>query len=440
MLHEKFKYKSFDKLIKKAEELNLQLPYSKDIDLLLQPISISGKQLPNRLVVQPMEGFDGEKDGTPGELTFRRYLRYAEGGSGMIWFEATSIAADGRSNPHQLMLNSETLEKFKILVDKTKTAAFKRFGNSHEPFIVLQLTHSGRYSKPDGITSGKVFNKNPYLDIKDEGIELYNDEEIDRIKDTYLKGIELAKLAGFDSVDIKACHGYLLHEMLSSFNRIDSMYGGNFENRTRLLKDLFNHNSNIINSIRLNATDLISYPFGFGMKKDNSSEIDLDETKNVIKDLTSINCSLINITAGIPKYNPQIGRPFDSPLRGSLIPYEHPLEGINRLIRITAELQMESPDTPFVGTAYSWLRQYFPNIGAGVIKNEMAKLIGLGRSSFAYPDAPMDLMENGQMDPEKTCISCSRCTELMRFGYNTGCVILDKEIYGKIYKKIKFRK
>lgn len=440
MKHEKFKFKSINELLGKAKELGLQLPYSEDAGILLQPTLVSGKQIPNRLVVQPMEGFDGKKNGSPGELTIRRYLRYAEGGSGMIWFEATSVSEDGRSNPHQLMLNHDTLGEFKSLVDKTKFHAIKAFGSSHEPFLVLQLTHSGRYSRPDGVSSEKVFNKNPWLDIKDEGKYLYSDEDIERIKDNYIRAIALAKDAGFDAVDIKASHGYLLHEMLGAINRTDSMYGGNFENRTRLLNELYDHNTDIINSVRLNATDLVPYPFGFGMKKDDSVEIDLDETKKVIKNLSHRNCSLLNITAGIPRYNAHIGRPFDRPVKGSLIPYEHPIEGIVRLIKITAELQMEFPDIPFVGTAYSWLRQYSPYIGAGVIKNNMARFIGLGRNSFAYPDAPRDLMQNGKLDPEKSCISCSRCTELMSFGFNSGCVIRDKEIYGKIYKQIKFRK
>ena len=150
--------------------------------------------------------------------------------------------------------------------------------------------------------------------------------------------------------------------------------------------------------------------------------------------------SLLNITAGVPRYNPHIGRPFDRGVKGSVIPYEHPLEGINRLISITSELQNKFPDIPFVGTGYSWLRQYFPYIGAGVIKNKMASFIGLGRSSLAYPEASKDLMEKGKLDPDCTCISCSRCTEFMRFGMPTGCAIHDKEIYIESYKKIKFKR
>jgi len=438
--HEKFKYKKAEKLLKKAEELNLQLPYSEDIEILFEPISISGKKLPNRLVVQPMEGFDSNINGSPGEFTYRRYKRFAEGGSGMIWFEATSINQEGRSNPHQLLLNKNTIGDFQSLVEKTKNAALKSFGKLHEPFLVLQLTHSGRFSKPEGKSTGKVFYNNPYLDKNKNSIVLYNDEEINQIKQDYQEAIKLAQQAGFDAVDIKACHGYLLHEMLSAYNRADSIYGGNFKNRVRLLTDLALNNRESILAIRLNAVDFIPYPYGFGMKKDGSMRTDIEEPKKLIKHLVDIGYELINITAGIPYYNPYIGRPFDRPLKGSHMPDEHPLEGIMRLILITEQLQKNFPEIPFVGSGYSWLRQYFPNVGAGVIKNNMASLIGLGRSSIAYPDAPKHLMEKTVIDPERFCISCSRCTELMRFNLNSGCVIHDKEIYGKNYRKIKFKR
>jgi len=387
-----------------------------------------------------MEGFDSKDDGSPGELTIRRYKRYAEGGSGIIWFEATSILHDGRSNPHQLLLNSDTVDEFKSLVDITRDSAIKSLGQNHNPFLVLQLTHSGRFSKPLAKSLNKIFYRNPWLDINDDKKDLFTDEEIDSIKESYLKAIEIARAAGFDAVDIKACHGYLLHEMLSSYNREDSKYGGSFQNRIRLLKELCEHNTDILTAVRLNVTDLIAYPFGFGMNADGAFEIDLSETRELIENLIELNCTLLNITAGVPRYNPHVGRPFDRSLKGSLVPYEHPLEGVARLIELGSELQSMYNKLPIVGTGYSWLRHFYPYIAAGVLKNNMASFIGLGRNSFAYPDAPKDLMLKGKLDPEKACISCSRCTEFMRHGFSTGCAIHDKEIYGEAYKNIKFKK
>jgi hypothetical protein len=148
--HEPFAFKSSEELLKRAEELGAQLPFQDSIEPLLKSFTIGSKQIPNRMAVQPMEGFDGEPDGSPGELTFRRYRRYAQGGSGLIWFEATSVVREGRSNPHQLWLHAGSLDKFKQLVQHTRDTAHQVFGHSHDVFLVLQLTHSGRYSQPEG--------------------------------------------------------------------------------------------------------------------------------------------------------------------------------------------------------------------------------------------------------------------------------------------------
>ncbi len=426
--HQKFNINSLSDLRHLAEKLKLDIPISESLDILFEVINIAGRVVPNRMVVQPMEGFDSLANGAPGDLTFRRYARYARGGSGMIWFEATSVMQAGRSNPAQLMLTSETLDEFKRLVDTSRKMAVDSFGSSHNPFLVLQLTHSGRFSKPDGILTGKFFSDNPYLDPSKQCSIRYTDEELETIRDHYIEAIKLAEQAGFDSVDIKVSHGYLLHELIAAFTREGSRYGGSFSKRTALLKQLVAAPSSLIRSIRLNASDMIPYPYGFGMKEDGSMNYDLTEPLAVIKGLSE-SVPLWNITTGIPYYNPHVNRPFDRGISGSATPPEHPLEGVARMINITGEIQQEFPDLPMVGSAYSWLRQFFPYVGAGVLRRNMASLIGVGRSAFAYPDAPRDLMINGSLNPKKVCISCSRCTEFMRRGQASGCAIRDKEIY-----------
>jgi 2,4-dienoyl-CoA reductase-like NADH-dependent reductase (Old Yellow Enzyme family) len=117
------------------------------------------------------------------------------------------------------------------------------------------------------------------------------------------------------------------------------------------------------------------------------------------------------------------------------VPDEHPLVGVGRLLKRGAQFQATFPDIPIVSTGYSWLRRFIPNVGAAMVRGGQSSFIGLGRSSFAYPDAPKDLMNRGVLDPQKTCITCSRCTELIRGGYSTGCVIRDSDIYGPHYKK-----
>ena len=475
--HEKFHFNSASELQAKAIELGIDLPWSDSVEPLLLPATIRGIKVPNRLVVQPMEGFDSDENGTPGELAFRRYGRYAAGGNGMIWFEACSVVPDGRSNSHQMMISSDNVHQYKALTDHIRKTAAENFGNNHRPFVVLQLTHSGRYAKPNADFQSKIFSDNPFVlaglsaghqsglsaslqpgqqpttgnllpdpphpptpspalaSLTGEGERsgetssqkpyFYSDSEIDQIKAAYIKGIDLAEQAGFDAVDIKACHGYLLHEMLFAYDRTDSRYGGSYENRTSFLREVLNAPSRIIKALRLSAFDMIPHPYGFGMASDGSFGIDLTETKKLIAEFSQL-VPLWNISAGIPRHNAHVGRPFDRGVFNAPPPDEFPLIGVARLINITGELQQTFPDLHFVGSGYSWLRQFYPYVGAGVIDRKEVSFIGLGRSSFAYPDAPKDLMEKGKLDPKKVCVSCSKCTEFMRQGVPTGCAVRDK--------------
>ena len=346
----------------------------------------------------------------------------------MIWFEATSVMQDGRSNPRQLMLTRKTLDGFKLLVDDTRDAAVKIYGASNKPFLVLQLTHSGRFSKPEGKPTGKYFTKNKFLDPNNTCSTLISDDEIEKIRDKYFEAIDLAEEAGFDSVDLKISHGYLLHEIMISFEREDSRFGGSYDNRMSMIRQLTEYPSKLSRSIRLNATDLIPYPNGYGMRMNGSMEVDLREPISLIRELEG-RVPLWNITAGVPYYNPYVNRPYNRGLKGSSTPPEHPLEGVGRLINLAGDIQQRFPHLPMVGTGYSWLRQFYPYVGAGVLKRRKASLIGLGRSAFAYPDATKDLFNNGVLDSKKVCVSCSQCTQLMRNNVPSGCAVRDKELY-----------
>jgi len=437
--HESFNFKSRDELASKIKALGLSLSLSDNISVLFQKFDFSGRTIPNRLAVHPMEGFDSQPDGSPGELAFRRYGRFASGGSGLIWFEAVSVVPEGRSNPHQMWLQDKNIASFSRLVEHTRQTARKTIGSGHEPYLVIQLTHSGRYSQPDGQLVPRAAAYNPYLDKDKEGIYILTDEELASVQDKFVSTARLAWKAGFDAVDIKACHGYLVNDLLAAFERKNSRYGGDFENRTRFLIETVERIRAEVPAlsvaVRLSLWDAVPYPYGFGADRWNSKQPDLDEPRRLIQKLSTSGCRLINVSMGNPYRDPSIGRPFDRPLPGSPEPEEYPLESMSRLINNTAVLQNEFPQIPFVGTGYSWLQQFWPYLGAGVVSTDKAHFIGLGRSSFAYPDAPRDLMENQKLSQSKVCIACSRCTELMRRGGPTGCVIRDKEIYAREYKK-----
>ncbi len=444
--HARFKFKDENDLLSKANELGIDLPFSNDIRILFEKVNINGKQTSNRFVVHPMEGFDSESDGSPGELSFRRYRRFAAGGSGLLWFEATAVVPEGRSNPSQLYIHKDNVEIFKRLVNETRKTAQENFGPSHNPILILQLTHSGRYSKPGGKPKPIIAHHSKILDSIHKlppDYPLITDEDLDYLQEIYVSAAKLAAQAGFDGVDIKACHRYLVSELLASFTRENSKYGGAFVNRIRFLVETAEKIKQEVKGIfvtnRLNVYDAIQYPFGFGVDKEDYMKPDLREPKALIQELIKIGYPVLNISIGNPYFNPHFGRPYDFPIVGVNPPEEHPLFGVVRLINIIGEIQQEFPDLPIVGTGYSWLRHFFPNIAAAIVTKGKATLIGQGRGAFAYPDSVKDLMEKGIMDPHKVCVTCSGCTQIMRDGGRTGCVIRDKEIYGPEYRKARSR-
>ena len=436
--HKRFHLRDLDLLRAELSELGLRLPIDEDLSILAKPVTIAGRTLPNRFAVQPMEGFDSTADGSPGPLSFRRYLRYAEGGSGLIWFEATAVLHEARSNPHQLVLHAGSADVFARLADQTRQAARRAFG--HELILLIQLTHSGRYSKPGGLPRPMIAHHSAVLDPKHNlppDYPLVSDECLDRLQDTYVEAARLAARAGFDGVDVKACHRYLVSELLASFTR-PGKYGGSLENRSRWLREVIGKIADrlpgLLVTTRINVYDAIPYPYGFGVSRTSHEIPDLAEPIEVIRQLRALGIPLVNATIGNPYYNPHYGRPFDRPITGGTVPEEHPLAGVVRFLDITRQIQQALPDLPVVGGGYGWLRHLMPHVAAGVLRAGWARLVGQGRGAFAYPDAVKDILTQGRMRPEKACITCSGCSQIMRDGTMTGCVVRDRAVYAEQYK------
>ncbi|HOL69879.1 MAG TPA: FAD-dependent oxidoreductase [Bryobacteraceae bacterium] len=418
----------------RISELGLDLPVAENASALLEPFDLNGFRLANRMVVLPMEGCDGLADGSPDELTFRRYRRFASGGAGLLWFEATAVVEEGRANPRQLWIRKETLPGFAKLVEQSRKAA------PHPVYCVLQLTHSGRYSKPGRYPKPIIAHRSPYLDplhkLPDD-YPIISDEELERLEDIYVEAARLAHEAGFDAVDVKACHRYLVSELHASHTR-DGRYGGPFENRTRFFRNVVAKIRSAVPGItvtsRMNAYDAMAYPYGFGVDREDPAKPDLTEPIELVRFLKENGAPLVNITIGNPYYNPHVNRPFDLPVAGAPVPKESPLYGVARFVQIVRRIQEEFPGMAVIGGGYSWLRHYFPNVAAAAIQKGWVTLVGAGRMSFAYPDFPRALAENGTLDPERVCVACSACTQIMRDGGRTGCVPRDASIYEPIYK------
>lgn len=439
--HERFRYKSLDDFQEKIASLGLDIPLSDRLEILGTPVAFGSLTTPNRMSVHPMEGCDGDAEGRPGELTLRRYERFAAGGAGLLWLEACAVVPEGRANPRQIWINPVSVDSFKKLVDRIHAAARQTMGEQFRPLLVLQLTHSGRYSKPEGKPAPLIAHHS-IIDGKSSVIPetpVLSDEYLDQVQEAYLQAARLAWEAGFDAVDVKACHRYLISELLASFSRNDSRYGGNFENRTRLLREVVARIKNELPGLeitsRLNVYDALAFPYGWGMSREGGDDPDLHEPLQLIDELMRLGYHGLNVTIGNPYYNPHFGRPFDFPIHGMYVPQEHPLETMHRFMHITRQVQQAYPDLTVIGSGYSWVRHFFPYIASAVISQGWASIVGLGRGAFAYPDFARDILQTGSMDPRKACVSCSACTQIMRDGGRSGCVVRDAEIYGPIFRE-----
>lgn len=313
-------------------------------NIISTPIEIYGRKVNNRVLFQPMEGCDGTDDGGIDTLTKRRYLRFVEGAPGVIWFEATAVCNEGRANPRQLYINDATVEGFKYIVRELKEKSKALHG--FEPVIIVQLTHSGRYSKPNGTPEPIVAYRNALWekDKESQPFVIADDEYLGTIPAMYSKAAKLALEAGFDGMDVKCCHGYLFNELLSAYKR-EGAYGGSFENRTRLYFDCIDAVKEAVGdkafvTTRLNACDCFPYGYGFGVVP--SDEIDLTETKDIIRRLQSKGIELVNITIGNPYLIPHINRPYvaNAPEDGNI--------GMKRVYDVTKEITSSFPDIKFV--------------------------------------------------------------------------------------------
>ncbi len=437
---EPFNFGSLQDLQAKIRQLDVPIRLSEDLSVLHRPVRIGRRETPNALAILPMEGCDGEPDGSPSDLVRRRYRRFAAGGAGLVWYEACAVVPEGRANPLQLHLHAGNAGQFRDLLEQSNAAGLA--GNGYRPVNILQLTHSGRYARPVDAAAPLVPQRDPLLDprvgIQDDS-RIVTDEYLDSLQEKYVQAALLAQEAGFDGVDIKACHRYLVSELLAAKQRT-GRYGGSFANRSRFLLETIRRvkaavGDDFIVACRFNVFDGHPATHGFGVSAADCRKPDLSEPLELTRMLVASGVDLLSNSAGNPYYRfPQITRPLDKTIIGGELPDEHPLESVARLFGFSRQIQAAAGTVPVVGNGYSWLRQFIPCAGAANVADGSVALVGLGREGFAYPDAPRDILTTGRMIPGKCCIACSKCTQIMRDHGRTGCVVRDPDIYVPLYQ------
>jgi len=440
-MFKKYDYKTLHDLQQDILVNGIDLRCCDNFTALKSPVKLKGHVIPNSVVAHPMEGGDSDEIGNPTAPTFRKYERVARGGFGLIWVEAVSVCKEGRSNPRQLWINNNTLQGFKELATRTLKAAESFHQNGQRPLLIMQLNHSGRYSKPYGKPAPIVASHIPELDARfnlEEPLPIVTDDYLNNLIPQFVNAAILAKEAGFDGVDVKACHGYLLHELLSCRDRAGE-YGGSFENRTKLMIRIIDAiraaipDPAFIIASRINIFDALPTSHGFGMAAPGSAEPDLTEPILLTEMLVNKGIELVSITMGNPYFIPHINRPYDT---GAYEPKELPLQGVYRLIKGAADLQKAVPAAKIVGVGYSWLRALSPYIAAAVLEDGKAAMIGYGRQILSYPDIYKDIVQEGQPNPKQVCISCSKCSFLKRDAGTCGCVVRDADEYMPLYRSV----
>ena len=429
-----FSFRSPDQLRIYLERNGYTLPFSKDISPLGEKVSVKTpnggvRTLKNAIATHPMEGCDANTDGSPSELTRRRYERFSGSGAALIWMEAMAVTPEARTSDHQMLFTEANTDAFSRLVEDMK---------KNDVFAVAQLTHSGRFAKNSSTPHALFATRSLPFEEKrpqDKDVPTLTDEYLDSLPEKFAKAAKIAENAGFDAVDVKACHQYLLDELLSAHTR-EGKYGGSFENRTKLMIDCFDAVRAVLKpetvlASRLSFSDMIEYPYGFAVSEGKPVTPDLTETKKLLEILQGKGLSLVNMTMGSPYFNPHVNRPYN---RGSYDPPEHPFIGLERMVDASREIQAAFPDITLIGTGYSYLRQFAPYVASGALQTKAASMIGFGRMAFAYDTFAKDMIE-GKVDPHKVCIACSKCAELKKRSLHTGCPIRDQEIYLPLYKE-----
>jgi 2,4-dienoyl-CoA reductase-like NADH-dependent reductase (Old Yellow Enzyme family) len=407
-----------------------------------------------------MEGWDGTPDGAPGELTVRRWQRFGGSGAKLIWGgEAVAVIHEGRANPNQLVASEHTRAGLARLRSVLIEEHVRAVGSDRGLLIGLQLTHSGRFCRPNAHNrpEPQILYHHPILDQRmglPPDYPLLTDGEIRNIIHQYHLAARMAWELGFDFVDVKHCHGYLGHEFLSSYTR-EGAYGGSFENRTRFLREIVegihSHVPGLKIGVRLSASDtvpfrpdphvstpkkpgpgipepyqhLLPYRWGFGVNTEEPTRADLGEVAQFLSLLQQMAISLVNLTAGSPYYNPHLQRPALYPPSDGYPPPHDPLVEVAWQLQVVRNLKQRVPDLIMVGTGYSYLQDFLPYVAQAVVREGWADFVGLGRMVLAYPELLRDVVAGRPVQHKIICRTFSDCTTAPRNGLVSGCYPLD---------------
>jgi 2,4-dienoyl-CoA reductase-like NADH-dependent reductase (Old Yellow Enzyme family) len=210
---------------------------------LFDPLTIRDLEFGNRVFVSPMCQYSSE-DGFAHDWHLVHLGSRAVGGAGMVMTEATAVLPEGRISPQDLGIWSDAhAEPLRRIV---------RFIHEQGSIAGMQLAHAGRKASTRRPWEGEGAvgeNEGGWTDVMAPSAIPFNDnypkpralsrDGIQEIVDAFAAAARRACDAGIRVIEIHAAHGYLIHEFLSPLsNQRDDEYGGSFENRTRILREI----------------------------------------------------------------------------------------------------------------------------------------------------------------------------------------------------------
>ncbi|MEO8205839.1 MAG: NADH:flavin oxidoreductase [Chthoniobacterales bacterium] len=428
--------------------------------VLSKPAVVNGKTIGNRWAIHPMEGWDGTTTGGVTDIMIRRWQRFGQSGAKLIWGgEAMAVRPDGRANTNQIIIQEQNKKGIADLRNALVDAHREKFGNTDDLCVGFQLTHSGRFCRPEVKTrwDSLVAYRHPILDKKfnvTSDAQVLTDDQLRELVQDYIKAAKIAYEVGADFVDVKHCHGYLLHEFLGAHTR-PGPYGGSFENRTRLTREIIEgikaEVPGLAIGVRLSAFDVVPYRpdpaltqsgelgpgipedfsgclpynYGFGVNPEEPTRYDLEEPQRFLAFLESLGVTLVNISAGSPYYNPHIQRPAAYPPSDGYQLLEDPLVGVARQIDVVRQLKEKFPNLLLVGSGYSYLQEFLPHVAEHNVAKGWVDFVGIGRMVLSYPDIVADALDGKAMQKKFICRTFSDCTTAPRNGLRSGCYPLD---------------
>lgn len=381
---------------------------------LLAPGMIGNMALRNRIVMAPMGENFGGKDGICGERTQAYYEARAQGGAGLIIMGTAAISwPTGTSEPHQLGISEDYF--IPGLSEVTRRA------HAHGSKIAIQINHSGKVAAHDRANGREMWVSSlpPEAPVPEAmrtitpkefstfvGVGPYPDRyrvmdkaDIAQMIEWFAAAALRAKQANFDAVEVHAAHNYMLANFLSPFfNSRTDEYGGSYENRSRLLREVLTAVRERVGPgfpvwVRLDAEEMHT-PGG----------ITMDEALQTARLCEALGVDAINVSAYARM---PTGSAFtDAPIPQKPAAYRAFAKQFKQAVRI-----------PIISAG-----RWELDDAAAALRNHEIDFVAMGRKLLADPDLPNKLQAN-QASSVRPCIYCYACVSEIFVNRGIKCAV-----------------